>query len=102
MGQDKILSLLGLAKKGGKVASGEFAVENAVKSGKAHLVIVALDASDNTKKLFTDKCSFYNVPIEYYSDKESLGHALGFQMRTSVAVLDSGFAGSLIKKFKER
>ena len=37
----KILNLLGLATKAGKIASGEFAAEKAVKSGKAHLVIVS-------------------------------------------------------------
>lgn len=100
--QDKILTLLGLAKKSGSIASGEFAVQNAVKSGGAFLVVVADDASANTKKLFTDKCSYYNVPIEFYSDKEGLGHALGYEVRTSLAVLDPGFADSLIKKFKER
>ncbi len=102
MKRDNILSLLGLVKKSGNLASGEFAVENAVRSGAAFLVIVAEDASANTKKLFTDKCSYYKVPIEFYSVKAGLGHALGFEMRTSVAVLDAGFADSLIKKFKER
>ncbi len=102
LSQDKILSLLGLAKKSGNIASGEFATEKAVKTGGAFLVVVANDASDNTKKLFSDKCSFYNVPIEFYSDKAGLGHALGYEMRTSLAVLDSGFADSLIKKIKER
>lgn len=102
MRQDKVLSLLGLAKKSGNIASGEFATEKAVKTGTAFLVVVANDASDNTRKRFADKCSFYNVPIEFYSDKAGLGHALGFEMRTSIAVLDPGFADSLIKKIRER
>lgn len=102
MKQDKVLSLLGLARRSKNVASGEFATEKAVKSGGAFLVVVANDASDNTKKRFADKCSFYNVPIEFYSDKAGLGHALGYEIRTSLAVLDSGFADSLIKKIRER
>ena len=51
----KVLSMLGLAAKAGKVASGEFSTEKEVKSGNACLVIVAEDASDNTKKLFRNK-----------------------------------------------
>ena len=47
---DKVISLLGLAERAGKIASGEFAAEKAVKTGKARLIIVAEDASDNTKK----------------------------------------------------
>ena len=50
----KELSLLGLAAKAGKVVSGEFATENAVKSGKAFLVLTAEDASNNTRKKFND------------------------------------------------
>ena len=51
---DKVISLLGLAERAGKIASGEFAAEKAVKTGKARLIIVAEDASDNTKKKFSD------------------------------------------------
>lgn len=99
MKQDNILSMLGLAKKAGKVVSGEFATEKAVKEGKAKLVIVAGDASNNTKKLFTNKCTFYHVPYIEYGNKDELGACIGVQMRTSVAVLDEGFATSLEKKF---
>ena len=56
--QDRVLSLIGLATKAGKCASGEFMTENETKSGKAALVIVAEDASDNTKKKFRDMCKF--------------------------------------------
>ena len=38
MKQNKTLSMLGLAKRAGKVVSGEFSVEKAVRSGKAYLV----------------------------------------------------------------
>ena len=51
--QNKVLSLLGLAIRGHNLVSGEFQTENAVKSGHAMLVIVAEDASANTKKFFT-------------------------------------------------
>ena len=41
MNQDKVLSSLSLCKKAGLLACGEFQVEEAVKSGKGHLVILA-------------------------------------------------------------
>ena len=91
MKQDKALSMIGLAQKAGKVVSGEFSTEKAVKTGKAVMVVVASDSSDNTKKMFSDMCKYYNVPIYFYSDKEQLGHAIGKQFRASLAVLDSGF-----------
>ncbi len=96
--QDRVLSMFGLAAKAGKVASGEFSVEKAVKSNKAYLVLVADDASDNTKKMFTNMCTFYKVPILFYADKEKLGRAIGKEMRASAVVLDKGFADSIIEK----
>lgn len=100
MANDRILSFLGLATKAGKVVSGEFSVEKAVKSMHAKLVIVAEDASDNTKKLFSDKCKFYHVPYVVYGNKESLGLATGKMFRATVAITDDGFAKSLLEKFK--
>lgn len=94
----KILSLFGLATRAGKIASGEFQTETAVKSGTAFLVIIAQDASENTKKLFQDKCSFYKIPILILGTKEELGHAIGKEYRASLAILDAGFAEAIIKK----
>jgi len=98
--QNKILSLLGLAAKSRNVVSGEFATEKAVKEGKAKLVIVAEDASDNTKKLFTNKCTYYHVPIYLYGIKNELGHAMGKEVRSSLAVTDSGFAKTLMEQLE--
>ena len=44
----KAISMLGLATKAGKTVSGEFCTEKEIKCGRAKLVIVAADASDNT------------------------------------------------------
>ena len=100
MQRDRILSMLGLAATAGKVVSGEFSTEKAVKTGKAFLVIVSQEASENTKKMFRNMCSFYRVPIYLYASKEALGNAVGKQFRASLAVLDQGFASSLEEKFK--
>ena len=89
---DRFLHLLGLAQKAGKLSSGEEMVLASVKSGKAMLVILAGDASDNTKKLFYDKCSFYGVPVKEYGSKAELGWAIGRAERSSIAVEDKGFA----------
>ncbi len=79
--KQKILNMIGLAQKAGKVASGEFSTEKAVKTGKAYTVIVADDSSDNTKKMFTNMCTYYKVPI--------------------LAVLDEGFAKTIEKYFEQ-
>lgn len=95
--KDKVLSMLGLAAKAGKVTSGEFSVEKSVKSGKAYLVIVAGDASDNTRKMFTNMCTYYNVPIYFYGDKDILGNAIGKKTRASLTVTDAGFSKAIVK-----
>lgn len=70
--------------------------ETSVKDGIATLVVVAADASDNTKKKFNDMCSFYNVPIITYSDKDSLGHFIGKEFRASLAICDKGFSDNIM------
>jgi len=84
--------------RAGKVVSGEFSTEKAIKTGKAFLVIVAEDASANTKKSFTDSCTYYQVPLRIYGTKEELGHHIGKQMRASLAVTDEGFGRELARK----
>lgn len=94
---DKVLSLLGLAARGRNLVSGEFSTEKAVKEGKAFLVVVGTDASDNTKKMFTNMCHYRSIPIYFYALKEELGKAIGKEMRASLAVTDAGLAANIVK-----
>ena len=98
--QKKVYNLLGIATKSRNVASGEFSTEKAVKEHKAALVIVAGDSSDNTKKMFTNMCTYYNVPIYFFGEKNDLGHAMGKEFRASLAVFDKGLADAIEKQLK--
>ena len=91
----KTLSLIGLAKRAGRAVSGEGAVKDAIRYGKAQLVIIAVDASDNTKKSITNSCKYYEVPCYICSTKETIGHALGREYNASVCITDSGFAAKI-------
>ena len=93
MKPDKVLSMLGIAAKAGGVASGEFSTEKAVKDGRAWLVIVASDASENTQKHFRDM-------MYVYGEKETLGHFIGKEFRASLAVTNEGLAHSIEDKLK--
>ena len=93
----KVYAMLGMAMKAGKVASGEFSTEKSVKSGKAMLVIVPEDASDNTKKMFSNMCKFYGVPEFVFGTKQELGSAIGKDQRSSLAINDEGFANAILK-----
>lgn len=83
--------------KGRNLKSGEFQTENAIKDGSASLVIVAQDASNNTRKLFTDKCTYYKVPVYIYSTKEDLGRAIGSGIKACVAICDVNMAQAVRK-----
>jgi ribosomal protein L7Ae-like RNA K-turn-binding protein len=89
---------VGLATKAGKTVSGEFSTEKSVKQGKALLVLVADDASENTKKKFRNMCEFYEVPIYFLADKEEMGRSMGKQIRASLAIEDENFATAIIKE----
>ena len=98
--RQKVLNMIGLATKAGKTVSGEFSTEKAVKTGKAWLVIVSEEASDNTRKMFQNMCTYYKVPIYFFGKKEELGHAMGKEMRASLALLDAGFSKALVKQME--
>ena len=95
---DKLLNLIGLAKKAGKLEVGEEPVGAAARSQHARLILIASDAAENTRrraKHFGDagEC----ICIEIPATKEALG-------RTSCALLaltDIGFAEAIAKKLAE-
>lgn len=91
MKPDKLLSQLGMAMRAGKLVTGDETVLKAVRTGKAHLVVLAADASDNTKKKFRDKCSSYGITLTEASDREQLGRAIGKPERVVLAVTDMQF-----------
>lgn len=98
MNKSKAFSYIGLGVKSANVVCGEFMTEKAVKEGKACLVIIAEDCSDNTKKKFTNMCDFYEVPLYVFATKEELGHAMGKEMRASLAFIDQGLARAVEKQ----
>lgn len=92
-----VFSSLGLAMKAGAVVSGEFMTEKALKEGNAYLVMIAEDASDNTKKKFRNMCSYRKVPLAINGSKNDLGGAIGKEFRASLAVTNQGLADMIRK-----
>ena len=93
--RDRILALIGIAQKARAVASGNFLTEQAVAKGSAKLVIIAEDASANTRDGLEKITFYYKVPVLTYGTKETLGHAIGQSERSCVAILDEGFAAKV-------
>lgn len=101
MQDKKIDAYLGLCKRGAMLCSGEFQTLNAIKNYKAMLVIIASDASENSRKKLQDKCRFYNVKSVIYSNKVTLGLLIGSGEKTSVTILDRNFAKVINSRFQE-
>jgi len=92
----KLLSMLALARKAGKVISGGDNCDKAIRDGKALLVFLASDASDNTLKRFRDKVAFYPTPLAENFKKDDFD-CIGLENKAVLVVTDEGFA----KKMKE-
>lgn len=100
--QSSYLGLLGLAKKAGKVESGDEATRAAVTSGAARIVLIASDASERTRETFRFIAESASVPSVCVGEtRADLGNALGKRPCAVVAVCDMGFCAALVKKLAE-
>ncbi len=95
----KVRSLLSLCQRAGKMTTGEI-VGELISRRNAKLIIIAGDASDNTKKKFINKCEHYNTAYIIYSTKAELSAAIGKYDRSVFAVTDKNFADRLISELK--
>lgn len=102
MPNDKVLLMLGLAKRAGKVSTGVVLCEKDIKSKKSELIIIAEDVSDNTRKSIINSCEYYSVKYIEYSDMFDLGNAVGADgERGVVSVNDEGFAKTIFEKYSD-
>ena len=97
MANNNVAFALGLAQKAGKVASGDFAVRSALKSGKAKLLIVAVDAAPNSKKDMYYLAEVAGVEVIELLTRDELGYAIGKAKRTALVITDNNFAKMLKK-----
>ena len=97
-----ISGLVGIAYRAGKIVSGYELSLQAIQKNKGKIVLIAKDASDNTKKTFFNKSKFYRVPIFEIETKEKLGRAIGKNSRSVLVCTDSGFAKALILRLNKK
>jgi ribosomal protein L7Ae-like RNA K-turn-binding protein len=91
--QNKLLSNLGLAHRARKLITGTEGVRNSIKDHSALLVLVAEDASNNTKKEVSDSAHYYNAEVRIINfTMAELASALGKLHNVAcVAITDIGF-----------
>ncbi len=100
---DKFLSLLGMARRSGRIALGHDAVIGSIVKSKSKLCIVACDASERLKKEINHACNYENKNIPVIFTKYTIKE-LSLAVGSKVAVLsteDEGFAKALKEKYTQ-
>ena len=98
---DRVLSMLGLAMRAGKIKSGSFQVEKAIDKGEGKLILFCTDSATRTLEMLKEKAEKKQIPVIFYGTMESLGHAIGKEDRSCIAVLDEGFSKTIAGYFTE-
>jgi len=93
-----IRTLLGFAKKSGKLLCGETAVESAIKRNAAMLVILAHDLPEKRKIHWEYWCRNNKIKYVTLGTKEEFGLILGMSERSVLAVIDSQMAAAIRKQ----
>ena len=99
---DKALNLLALARKAGLAELGEEPVGAAARLLKAHLILVAGNASDHTwrrAKSFAAGTDQACIRVKY--TKDEMGFAIGRQELAIAAITDAGMALSIVEGLGE-
>ena len=97
--ETKVLNYLALARKGGRAELGEEPVGAVARALKAHLIVVAGDASDHTwrrAKSFVAGTSQQCIRLK--CSKEELGFVVGRTSLAIAAITDAPLALALFEK----
>lgn len=92
MSMNKIYNFLGLAQRAGKLVSGEQAVQIGIDRRRVLLLLIAADASSNTRRKFESLAANHGVSYIIFGERALLGQFIGKSPRAVVGVLDRGFA----------
>jgi ribosomal protein L7Ae-like RNA K-turn-binding protein len=92
---DSFLQMLGIANRAQAVVSGTLSCEKSLKHGKAKLLIIAVDASEEVADNLSRAAERAKTQVITYRDKNSLGAAIGKSHRAAVVITDEGLAKRL-------
>lgn len=97
---NKILSLIGLAKKAGKVSNGTMAARTSLIKRKAFLLVMSNDIAINTKADLLKDGEKNNTPWIMIGDKYELGNSVGKAYRVAITINDYGMAQAILEELK--
>lgn len=96
--REKTLHLLGMMRRANALIPGEDKAGDTVKAGKAKLLLLSNDASENAARRaehLSEGRRVLTVPLPF--DRGELGSAIGLGSCAMAAVTDPGFADALAK-----
>ena len=93
---NRMLNMLGLCMRAGKIISGEKACVQAIRMGGAYAVVMDKGAAKNATKTVTDACSYHEVPL-IFAPEDELGFAIGKPGRMVAAITDPSMAERIIQ-----
>lgn len=96
--REKTLNLLGLMRKANAIAVGETNTGGAARAGKAKLLLLAADASDNARSRargFTHGRDVVTVTLPF--TKDEIAAHVGVSGCAMAAITDIGFANAFMK-----
>ncbi len=95
--ESRIIGLIGIATKAGKVTFGTEAVKDLVSMNKAKLVIIASDASNRTIDNFKFMCNKKQIPIAIFGTIEMLSKAIGKPNKAVISIKDNNLSEEIYK-----
>lgn len=94
---ERLLSMLGMCKRAGRLCEGNDVVIDCITSKKSKLVLLAGDISPKTEKGITGACRDFKIKlIKLEKTKDEIGEALG-KYSAVLSVNDTGFAKAISK-----
>lgn len=97
----EVLRLLGLARRAGALVGGTQRTKEALRSGRAKLVLVAEDASDVQLKKIEGLIRRTEVPRAVLGNRAVLGAAVGGPPLSAVALTDGGFTEQVLRRLAQ-
>ncbi len=95
MNEEKVIYLLHLARKAGKLKMGFDASKNSCENGVAKLLIIAENLSKNTKKKIMEIAYAYNVKAIKILSKKKFSESFNVRELGIICVEDTNFSNGI-------
>ncbi len=99
--QNKILRFLGLARRSGNLISGYNTCIHYINKNKIKLLIIAEDASENTKKKFIQLALKKKIKYIVWGNKDDLSHSIGMDNRSVIGIDNENFVSAILAEFEK-